>query len=219
MVVLERNRTGDVAVGGDRKMTRIQARNRKRILAAALDAFSSAGFAATTIETIASMAGMSKQNLLYYYPNKEALYIELLSSQMDSWQSALARINPNGDPVEELCRYAEVKISASQANPMECRLFAMEMLSGAPFFSEITTRPTKDIIDRANAVVTGWMDDGKIRRFDAAHLLFSIWSMAEQYAKYGGPMCQLMENPAAYPYLFEGARSFMRSFLESALKP
>ena len=50
-----------------RKRTRIQAANEKRILDAALETFSTYGFRGATVDQIASGAGMTKPNLLYYF--------------------------------------------------------------------------------------------------------------------------------------------------------
>jgi TetR/AcrR family transcriptional regulator len=49
----------------NRMTTRIQQRNRKRILEAALEVFSANGFRGSTLDQIAGVAGLSKPNLLY----------------------------------------------------------------------------------------------------------------------------------------------------------
>ncbi len=48
---------------------------RKRILAAALDAFGSEGFASVTTRKIAEAAGVNLPGLSYYFGNKEGLYL------------------------------------------------------------------------------------------------------------------------------------------------
>jgi hypothetical protein len=72
-------RRADPAPQGGRKMdgetdkprTRIQIRNREAILEAALEVFSQHGFRGATVDMIAAEAGLSKPNLLYYFPSKE----------------------------------------------------------------------------------------------------------------------------------------------------
>ena len=59
-------------------LTRIQLRNRQAILDAALNVFSAQGFRGATLDQIADVAGLSKPNLLYYFPSKEAIHTELL---------------------------------------------------------------------------------------------------------------------------------------------
>ena len=51
---------------------------KEAILAAALDAFSQFGIHGTRLEQVAELSGVSKTNLLYYYPSKEALYVAVL---------------------------------------------------------------------------------------------------------------------------------------------
>jgi hypothetical protein len=70
---------------GAKPLTRIQARNRETILEAALDVFSAHGFRGATVDQIASSAGLSKPNLLYYFASKESMHVALLAGLMDTW--------------------------------------------------------------------------------------------------------------------------------------
>ena len=72
-----------------RKPSRIQKRNRKLILDAALEVFSTHGYRGATLDQIAACAGLSKPNLLYYFPSKEAIYTELLEGLLDTWLDPL----------------------------------------------------------------------------------------------------------------------------------
>ena len=63
--------------------TRIQRRNRRKILDAALDVFSAQGFRGATLDQIAAVAGLSKPNLLYYFDSKEAMHRALLDDLLD----------------------------------------------------------------------------------------------------------------------------------------
>ena len=69
--------------------TRIQIKNHRAILDAALEVFSQLGFGAATLDQIAKQAGMSKPNLLYYFPSKEAIYLRLLSELLETWLDPL----------------------------------------------------------------------------------------------------------------------------------
>lgn len=83
-----------------RRQSRIQKKNREAILAAALQEFSAQGFAGTTIDRIAETAGLSKPNVLYYFPSKEAIHRELLMALLDLWLSPLRDLRAEGDPVD-----------------------------------------------------------------------------------------------------------------------
>ncbi len=71
------------------KQTRIQTKNQATILDAALDVFSTHGFRGSTVDQIANAAGMSKPNLLYYFPTKGAIHQRLLSELLTTWLDPL----------------------------------------------------------------------------------------------------------------------------------
>lgn len=71
------------------KRSRAVSAKKKAILSAALDTFSQFGFHGTRLEQIAELAGVSKTNLLYYFPSKEALYIAVLRQILDIWLAPL----------------------------------------------------------------------------------------------------------------------------------
>ena len=92
------------------KQSRIQTENRALIMQAALDVFSTDGYRGATVDRIAERAGMSKTNLLYYYPSKEEIYRSAIEQTVESWLDPFEAIDPDGDPIEELRRYITVKL-------------------------------------------------------------------------------------------------------------
>ncbi len=164
--------------------TRIQKKNRTTILNAALDVFSQFGFRGSTLDQIAKAAGLSKPNLLYYFPSKEAIHVELLSCLMDTWLDPLRDLDPNGEPRAEILAYVRRKLEMSRNFPRESRLFANEILQGAPRIMGAIKGELKDLTDEKAAVIQGWMDAGKIAPSHPYHLLFSIWSLTQHYADF-----------------------------------
>ena len=118
-----------------RPETRIQQKNRAAILEAALDVFSAQGFRGATVDQIAAAAGLSKPNLLYYFPSKEAIHAELLGGLLDTWLDPLRTMDPDGEPLEEILAYVRRKLEMSRDYPRESRLFANEIVQGAPLSS------------------------------------------------------------------------------------
>jgi transcriptional regulator, TetR family len=112
--------------------TRIQRRNRRKILDAALDVFSAHGFRGATLDQIAAVAGLSKPNLLYYFDSKEAMHRALLDDLLDVWLAPLRAMNPAGNGKVEILAYMRRKLQMSREFPRESRLFANEVLQGAP---------------------------------------------------------------------------------------
>lgn len=164
--------------------TRIQAKNRETILAAALDVFSQAGFRGATLDQIAEGAGLSKPNLLYYFPSKDAIHAALLTRMLDTWLDPLRGMDPEGDPVTEILTYVRRKLDLSRDFPRESRLFANEILRGAPRMREAIEGDLRRLVEEKAAVLTRWMDEGRIARMSPVHLIFSIWALTQHYADF-----------------------------------
>ncbi len=164
--------------------SRIQTRNREAILEAALEVFSSQGFRGATLEQIAEAAGLSKPNLLYYFPSKEAVHSTLLAGLLDTWLDPLREMDAAGDPVAEILGYVRRKLDLSRDFPRESRLFANEILQGAPRMRAVIEGELKALVEEKAAVLRRWMDEGRIARVEPVHLIFSIWALTQHYADF-----------------------------------
>ncbi|MGV8954657.1 MAG: TetR family transcriptional regulator C-terminal domain-containing protein [Cypionkella sp.] len=164
--------------------TRIQARNTAVILEAALDVFSQQGFRGATLDQIAEVAGLSKPNLLYYFPSKDAIHAALLDRLLRTWLDPLHAMNPEGDPKRELLGYVRRKLELSRDFPRESRLFANEILQGAPRLREVIETDLKALVDEKATTLTRWMDEGRIACLPPVHLIFSIWALTQHYADF-----------------------------------
>ena len=120
----------------NKQRTRIQERNSAAILEAALWVFSQHGFRGATLDQIAEKSGLSKPNLLYYFPSKEAVHRALLEGLLKAWLDPLRALDPGGEPVQEIRSYVRRKLKLSRDFPRESRLFANEILQGAPRIME-----------------------------------------------------------------------------------
>jgi len=165
-------------------LTRIQIKNRQVILEAGLEVFSQHGFRGATLDQIASQAGLSKPNLLYYFPSKEAIHVALLSSLLDTWLAPLQALDDHGDPVAEILDYVRRKLALSRDFPRESRLFANEVLQGAPRIGGALGGDLKTLVDAKAAVIRGWGAAGRIAPVDPYHLIFSIWALTQHYADF-----------------------------------
>lgn len=167
-----------------RPKTRIQIRNSETILEAALDVFSAHGFRGATLDQIAEVAGLSKPNLLYYFPSKEAIHRTLLTRLLSTWLDPLRDMDAAGDPVAEVMGYMRRKLELSRDFPRESRLFAIEILQGAPRMREAIEGELTALVAEKAKVLQHWMDEGRIARLDPVHLVFSIWALTQHYADF-----------------------------------
>ncbi|WP_171231814.1 TetR family transcriptional regulator C-terminal domain-containing protein [Ruegeria sp. HKCCA4812] len=199
----------------DRAPTRIQKKNRAAILEAALNVFSAHGFRGATVDQIAAEAGLSKPNLLYYFPSKEAIHTELLSGLLDTWLAPLHDLDADGDPMEEILAYIRRKLQMSQEVPRESRLFANELVQGAPRIHDALSNDLKTLVDEKVTILTGWMDQGKIARVHPYHLVFSIWALTQHYADFDVQVRAILGNEDP----FEGAETFVDTLYRKLLSP
>ena len=203
-----------------RTKTRIQKENEKRILAAALDVFSESGFRGATLDRIASAANMSKPNLLYYFKSKEEIHVALLTGLLDVWLAPLREISPHGDPVDEIGSYIRRKLESSRQFPRESRLFANEMLAGAPHIGAFLQTELKQLVDEKAAIFQGWIDEKRLAPCDPRHLLFAIWSTTQHYADFSVQVRHVLDLPPSdVSYYDEAARMLDTLFLGQLMLP
>lgn len=175
-----------------KKPSRIQMRNRRLILDAALEVFSRDGYGGATLDAIAKKAGLSKPNVLYYFDGKTEIYVTLLSQLLETWLDPLIELDPDGDPVEELLGYVRHKLDMALELPAESKLFAGEMLQGAPRMSAHLADDLKPLFDRKCTVIRNWIETGRLAPVDPEHLIFSIWSTTQHYADFGTQVSVLL---------------------------
>jgi TetR/AcrR family transcriptional regulator len=166
------------------RKTRIQSQNEELILDAALEVFSAYGFRGATVDQIARKCGLSKPNLLYYFRRKEDIYVALLEHTLTDWLEPLRALDATGDPIAEITRYIRAKIHMSRDNPAASRLFANEILHGAPAIGAFLKGPLKELVDEKAAVISGWIAQGRINTVDPHHLIFAIWAVTQHYADF-----------------------------------
>lgn len=173
-------RAGVRAVG----KTRAGLVNMDRILDAALEAFAAHGLRGARVEAIAAAAGLSKTNLLYYFPSKDALYEAVLTRTLDTWLEPLRALDAGMEPAEALRAYIGQKLDQSWAHPLASRLFALEVMGGAPVLHRVLAGELASLVAEKTAVLRGWMAEGRLAPMEPMHLLFAIWATTQHYADF-----------------------------------
>ena len=206
----------DAATSSTKAPSRIQQRNRILILDAALEVFSRHGYRGATLDQIAKQAGLSKPNILYYFGGKEDIHVTLLNQLMKAWLDPLKEMNPNGDPIKELLGYVHRKLDMALELPRESRLFANEILQGAPRMGPHLSLDLKPLFDEQSRVISNWMDAGKIARCDPGHLLFSIWATTQHYADFAAQTEVLLPEDERRQ---DGASAYLDQLFTKLLTP
>ncbi|MDY0971204.1 HTH-type transcriptional regulator RutR [Siccibacter turicensis] len=172
------------AVTAGTKRGAATAAKRQAILDAALCFFSQFGIHGTSIERVAERAGISKTNLLYYYPSKEALYVAVLKQILDIWLAPLKAFRTDLQPLAAIGEYIRLKLEVSRDYPQASRLFCLEMLQGAPLLMAELTGDLKALIDEKTAIIDDWVKRGQLGAVDAHSLIFMIWATTQHYADF-----------------------------------
>ncbi len=199
--------------------TRIQREKRELILDAALEVFSTHGFRGSTLDQIADAAGMSKPNLLYYFSRKEDIHTTLIERLMDTWLDPLRALNPHGEPVAEICAYIRRKLEMSRNFPRESRLFANEILQGAPRIIGLIKGELRSLVNEKANIIEGWMAAGKLNPCDPHHLLFSIWATTQHYADFDVQVRAVLGKNDSEETHFQDAAVFLEKLFCKGLRP
>ena len=167
------------------RRTDIRQQNERLILDAAEKVFAEAGFGGATMQLIADMAGLPKANLHYYFPTKEALYRRVVQNIFEIWLDAASSFDGATGPVEGIGAYVEAKMDISRRHPHGSKVWAAEVMHGAPVIQDYLETTLRDWTEGRMAVIQRWIDEGKMAPIDPRHLLYMLWATTQHYADFG----------------------------------
>jgi TetR/AcrR family transcriptional regulator len=148
-----------------------------RILAAALDAFGTRGYGATSLDDLARELGIRKQTILYWYPSKDALLdaaIDHTAAEVTRrLEGAIVTAGPGFARVEAIVR-AMFRLAARHPTMIG---FLREVTRLGPPSSTRLLDALAPLVDRAAGHLAAEMDAGRIRRHDPRLLLLAAYSM------------------------------------------
>ena len=176
---------------------------RSAVLHAALGLFSRYGLHGTSVDQVAARAGVSKSNLLYYFANKEELYVCVLRDLLEVWLAPLREFSAEQDPQQVIADYIRRKLAVSRDSPDASRLFALEIIQGAPLLRDELDRELHDLVAQKSAVIQAWVDAGRLAPVDPQHLLFMLWATTQHYADFAVQVQALTGQTLANPEFFE----------------
>lgn len=176
--------------GGIRQRSR--ASIERRILDAAESVFAEAGFNGATTAEIARRAGIPKANLHYYFKTKDDLYEQVLTGIVNTWLHTADEITAEADPAHALAHYITAKIELAREQPIPSRVFANEVIHGAPHLGTYLGSELRSWVEAKAKVIRGWITAGKMREVDPRHLLFMIWASTQTYADFAAQISAVL---------------------------
>ncbi|MDZ7937528.1 MAG: TetR/AcrR family transcriptional regulator [Rhodoferax sp.] len=191
----------------------IRQTNEALILSAAERVFARAGFGGATMAAIAEGSGLPKANLHYYFGSKEVLYREVLARILNDWLVPTHGITEDADPRSALSAYIRAKMELSQQRPDGSKVFANELLHGAPVIRHLLANELRQLLLDKAAVVQAWVKSGRMAPVDGMHLFFTIWAATQTYADFDVQICAVLEQDSLGTQDFERATEHVVSLI------
>ena len=189
------------------------------IVAEAVRVFADSGYQGASVSTIADNAGLSKQNLLYYFPTKQALYERVLDGVLDEWLARMESLaDPAQAPADLLRAYVKAKLRFSREQPHASRVYALEVIGGARMYGAQIARRVLPLLRKDIAVFERWMKDGLIAPVNATHLLFAVWAMTQSYADFSAQMALALNRKQLTKKDFDDAEETIVAMVLAALR-
>src|SRR5207249_10461507 len=124
--------------------------------------FAERGFSGATTAAIAAKARLPKANLHYYFRTKAELYRAVLANVLELWLDELDRFTLEREPAEAIADYVAGKLYWSRARPNASKVFANEILHGAPLLDAYLARDLRQRVEQKAKVIRQWIGRGKL---------------------------------------------------------
>ena len=167
----------------------------RAILDAAERVFAEAGFGGATMQAIADLCGLPKANLHYYFASKKQLYRRVVERIFHVWLEAADSFESSASPEVALRRYITRKMELSRAHRYGSKVWANEVMHGAPIIQDFLETTLRDWTESRARVIRGWIDSGAVRPVDPYWLLYMIWATTQHYADFAHQIETLNDGP------------------------
>jgi TetR/AcrR family transcriptional regulator len=177
------------------KAGKIRTDNRAKIIAIAEMEFAEFGYKGASIMNIAKRANLPRANVHYYFNSKLELYKKVLFDILKLWNDAFNQITPEDDPAEAIGAYIRAKVMYSKTNPLASKIFANEIIHGAPRINQYLNSDFREWLKSKAAVIEHWINQGKMDPVDPLFLIMLIWSATQHYADFSTQVSAVMDKP------------------------
>ena len=178
-----------------------------KILDGAEFVFGHFGFRGATTALIAKKAAIAKPHIYYYFEDKEDLYRAILERAMNMWARELETLDTAADIQTILIRYIHKKVDFSRDHPDLSRLYANEIISGAPFIGSFIEKISTPLLLEKVRTVEAWAASGAVRPINATDLFFCIWAMTQAYADFASQMVIMKRKRILEEVDYDSAKS------------
>ena len=134
------------------------------------------------------------------------------------WNEAFQQITPDDDPAIAISDYIRAKVNYSKTNAKASKIFAREIIHGAP---NLTTYLNKDFrlwLRETAEVIQHWIDNEKMDPVDPFYLIFLIWGATQHYADFEAQINVMNNDEPLSDKQFEDAKNTVVSIVLNSLK-
>lgn len=186
--------------------------NEKAILWAAERVFAEAGYGGATMQLIADLAGLPKANIHYYFQTKEELYRRVVSNIFNIWLEAAA-FDETASPAEGIGAYIDAKMDLSRTHPHGSRVWASEVMHGAPIIQDYLEDVLIEWTEGRIGVIQNWIDQGLMNPISPRHLLYLLWATTQHYADFGHQIETLNNGEPLNDAQWEDAKNSVKAIV------
>jgi len=148
---------------------------RSDLLASARSCFARSGFAGTTMEAIATSAGLTKGALFYHFKSKQELYLAVVSEIIEDLGKLISGAGlDEGGFVDRLDRLGGLVVDYLGSHPDAAKLLVTELVRVGPFVTGPGGELVRATMEITAAFLQAGMDEGAFRRQDPKHLALTI---------------------------------------------
>ncbi|AMB84694.1 TetR family transcriptional regulator [Pseudomonas agarici] len=184
---------------------RIRRSNVEKILLAAEKVFAEKGFGGTAMADIAEEVQLPRSNLHYYFSTKSELYNAVLLDLLEVWKQDALCFEMFDDPRVVLSSYIRAKMNHSRTRPHGSKVWANEIIHGAPALGETLDLGLYDWAKMKEAKIRQWVEDGRILPVEPLSLLYMIWASTQHYADFSHQVAILNDHQPLSDLQFEKA--------------
>src|SRR3546814_17137578 len=100
------------------------------------------------------------------------------------WLGELDRSTEERDPATALGDYIRAKVRLSRERPLASKVYANEMIRGAPHTRDFLKNELRTLLTSKAQVLDAWAAAGKLEPVDRVHLLPVMWAATQHYPNF-----------------------------------
>lgn len=183
----------------------IRRSNVEKILLGAEKVFAEKGFAGAAMADIAAEVELPRSNLHYYFSTKTELYNAVLLGLLEVWKQDALCFETYDDPRLVLSSYIRAKMTHSRTRPYGSKVWADEIIHGAPTLGLTLDASLYDWAKMKEAKIRQWVADKRILPVEPSSVLFMIWASTQHYADFDHQVSIINEHQPLSDIQFERA--------------